>query len=78
MRVTFRKETQESRSARAALLQREVALRREMEAVAAELRALPPGGQVPEDYVFDGLGADQAPVKVRLSQLFRGRDTLML
>ena len=37
--VTFPNETQDYRSARSTLLQREVALRREMEAVAAELRA---------------------------------------
>jgi predicted dithiol-disulfide oxidoreductase (DUF899 family) len=78
MGVTFPNETQDYRSARAALLQREVALRREMEAVAAELRALPPGGPAPEDYVFDCIGADDTPAKVRLSELFRGRDTLML
>jgi len=52
MSVTFPNETQDYRSARSALLQHEVALRREMEAVAAELRSLPPGGEVPEDYVF--------------------------
>lgn len=78
MGVTFPNETPEYRSARRALLEREVALRREMEAVARELRALPPGGAVPEDYVFDGIGADGEPSSVRLSELFRGGDTLML
>ena len=39
MSVTFPNETLNYRSARTALLEREVALRREMEAVAAELRA---------------------------------------
>lgn len=34
---------------------KEIELRRAMEAVAAARRALPPGGLVPEDYVFDGL-----------------------
>jgi hypothetical protein len=56
MSVTFPNETPEYRAARAALLAREVALRREMEAVAAMLRALPPGGEVPEDYLFDCIG----------------------
>ena len=78
MSVTFPNEKPEYRSARAALLEREVALRREMEAVATKLRALPPGGEVPEDYVFDCVGPDGAPSKVRLSELFRGGDTLML
>src|SRR5688572_11910138 len=78
MRVTFPNETPDYRRARAALLEREVALRREMEAVAIELRALPPGGEVPEDYSFECIGADGVPSKVRLSELFRGGDTLML
>ena len=78
MGVTFPNETPEYRGARAALLKREVALRREMEAVAAQLRALPPGGEVPEDYAFDCIGADGSPSTVRLSALFRGGDTLML
>lgn len=48
-----------------------------MEAVAAARRALPPGGVVPEDYVFQGLGADGSPTDVRLSELFApGKDSL--
>ena len=72
MSVTFPNETPEYRGARAALLKREVALRREMEAVASQLRALPPGGEVPEDYSFDCIGADGSPSTVRMSALFRG------
>ena len=72
MSMTFPNETPDYRSARAALLEREVALRREMEAVAVELRALPPGGEVPDDYSFDCMGVDGAPSTVRLSELFRG------
>lgn len=78
MSITFPNETAEYRDARNKLLQQEVALRRQMEAVASELRSLPLGGAVPEDYVFDRIGADGAPEKVRLSELFRGGDTLML
>jgi predicted dithiol-disulfide oxidoreductase (DUF899 family) len=77
MGVTFPNETAAYRSARNALLHHELAQRRQMEAVAAELRALPPGGEVPEDYVFDGIG-DGAPSKVRLSELFRGGDSLLV
>jgi predicted dithiol-disulfide oxidoreductase (DUF899 family) len=51
--VTFPNETPDYRRARSVLLEREVALRRQMEAVAAELRTLPPGGEVPEDYSFE-------------------------
>src|SRR5262245_21324797 len=78
MGVTFPNETPEYRGARAALLKREVALRREMEAIAAQLRALPPGGEVPEDYLFDCIGVDGGPSTVRLSELFGGGDTVML
>jgi predicted dithiol-disulfide oxidoreductase (DUF899 family) len=50
-----------------------------MEAVAAARRELPPGGPVPEDYVFQGEGADAAPTDVRLSELFApGRDSLAI
>lgn len=78
MSMIFPNESPHYRNARAALLQREVALRREMEAVAAELRALPAGGEVLEDYLFDCIGTGGIPSKVHLSELFRGGDTLML
>ena len=79
MSVTFPNESSEYRQARDALLQQEIALRRQMEAVAAARRALPPGGKVPEDYVFDGLGADGKPARIRLSELFpEGTDTLLI
>ncbi len=78
MGITFPNETAVYREARDALLQSELALRRQMEAVAVELRALPPGGEVPEDYTFDEIGADGEPVVVCMSELFRGRDTLMV
>ncbi len=78
MGVTFPNETPEYRSARLALLAREVALRREMEAVATVLRALPLGGVVPEDYRFDSLDAEGMPSSVRLSELFGNGDTLLL
>ena len=79
MSVTFPNESSEYRQARDALLQQEIALRRHMEAVAAARRELPPGGKVPEDYVFDGSGVDGKPVKIKLSELFRkGTDTLVI
>jgi predicted dithiol-disulfide oxidoreductase (DUF899 family) len=50
-----------------------------MEAVAAARRELPPGGEVPEDYVFQGKGADGAPTNVRLSESFApGKDSLVI
>jgi predicted dithiol-disulfide oxidoreductase (DUF899 family) len=77
--VTFPGESAQYRAARDRLLEREVELRREMEAVAAARRALPPGGAVPEDYVFDGAGPAGHPAPVRLSDLFApGRDSLVV
>lgn len=78
MSIAFPNETIEYRTARNALLMREIALRRQMEAVATELRALPAGGQVPEDYEFECIGPDDEPSIVRMSELFGGGDTLML
>jgi predicted dithiol-disulfide oxidoreductase (DUF899 family) len=68
---TFPGETAEYRKARGELLQREIRLRREMEAVAEARRALPPGGEIPEDYVFAALDHGGSVVEVRMSELFR-------
>jgi predicted dithiol-disulfide oxidoreductase (DUF899 family) len=75
MRVVFPGESEEYRTARDRLLEREIGLRRELEAVAAQRRELPPGGVVPEDYVFEGAGATE----MRLSDLFEpGKDSLAI
>jgi predicted dithiol-disulfide oxidoreductase (DUF899 family) len=79
MSIAFPGESSEYRAARDRLLEREIELRRNMEAVAAERRALPSGGVVPEDYVFQGAGADGDPRDVRLSELFApGKDALVV
>src|ERR687895_2578225 len=79
MSMTFPGESAEYRAARERLLEREIELRREMEAVAALRRELPPGGAMPEDYVFQGAGPDGAPADVRLSELFApGKDSLVI
>lgn len=70
MIFTFPNETKAYRAARDRLLVQEIELRRTMEALAAARRALPPGGEVPQDYVFQGLRPDGAPGDVRLSELF--------
>ncbi|MGH9234994.1 MAG: DUF899 family protein [Acidimicrobiales bacterium] len=78
MSVTFPGESAEYRAARDRLLEQEIELRRAMERVAAARRALPPGGEVPEDYAFQGAGPDGGPSEVRLSELFApGRDSLV-
>jgi predicted dithiol-disulfide oxidoreductase (DUF899 family) len=79
MSVRFPGESDEYRAARDRLLESEIELRRRMEAVAAARRELPPGGVVPEDYVFQGEGPDGEPVDVRLSDLFApGKDALAI
>jgi predicted dithiol-disulfide oxidoreductase (DUF899 family) len=76
--TTFPGESSEYRAARDRLLAHETDLRRITEAVAAERRALPPGGVVPEDYVFRSAGGG-ASIDVRLSELFApGRDSLIV
>ena len=54
MTIAFPGESADYRAARDRLLEQEIELRRAMEAVAAARRELPPGGVVPEDYVFEG------------------------
>jgi predicted dithiol-disulfide oxidoreductase (DUF899 family) len=70
MRVRFPNETAEYRTARLRLLDQELGLRRAMEAVAEARRALPAGGDAPEDYLFQGLRSDGALGDVRMSELF--------
>jgi predicted dithiol-disulfide oxidoreductase (DUF899 family) len=77
--VTYPGESAEYRAARERLLEREIELRRAMEAVAEARRELPPGGPVPEDYVFRGAGPDGTPAEVRMSELFEpGKDSLVV
>jgi predicted dithiol-disulfide oxidoreductase (DUF899 family) len=67
------------RAARDRLLAREIELRRAVEAVAVARRELPPGGVVPEDFVFQARGKGGAPTDVRLSELFApGKDSLAI
>ena len=79
MSTAFPGESAEYRAARDRLLEQEIELRRATEAVAAARRELPPGGAVPEDYVFQGQGDDGTPTDVRLTELFApGRDSLVI
>src|SRR5437763_16964391 len=76
----FPGESGEYRRARNRLLQAEIALRREIESVAAQRRKLPLGGLVKADYVFESSAVRDAGFKtVRLSELFpAGVRTLFL
>ena len=76
--LNYPNESAEYRAARNALLDEEIALRAQIEAVAAKRRALPLGGEVREDYVFERIGKTSMPEKVRLSELFGPHDTLVL
>ena|SRR5712692_1197925 len=68
----FPNEKPKYRAARKKLLKAELALRKQVEQVASLRRKLPPGGEVPEDYVFE---SEQG--KVRLSELFVNGNTLV-
>ena len=69
--VRFPNESEEYRRARTALLAEEIELRRHIERVAEQRRALPPGGEVTKDYRFQG---EDGPV--RFADLFGDKQTL--
>ena len=72
-------ESPEYRQARDELLAAELEARRSVERAAALRRALPPGGAVRADYVFEVAGGDGTPGRVPLSSLFEnGQTTLLL
>lgn len=69
--VRFPNESDDYRRARDALLAEEIELRRHIERVAEQRRALPPGGALPRDYTLVG---ERGPV--RFSALFGAHQTL--
>ncbi|HEY4163157.1 MAG TPA: DUF899 family protein [Dongiaceae bacterium] len=69
----FPNESTEYRQARTALLVEEIELRRQIEKVAAQRRALPLGGQVSPDYGFIG----EHGKRVTLAEMFGDKDTLV-
>ena len=71
--VRFPNESNEYRHARDLLLAEEIELRRHIERVAQQRRALPPGGAVPRDYRFEGEHGD-----VLFSELFGDKQTLAI
>ena len=70
--VRFPNESKEYRQARDALLAEEIELRRHIERVAQQRRALPPGGEVNVDYRFEG---ENGPL--RFADLFGDKQTLV-
>src|SRR5437763_6341530 len=74
--IRFPGESEEYRRERNQLLEAESELRRQIETVAAQRRALPPGGVVPDDYRFEAASDGS---EVRFSELFEaGKDTLVV
>jgi predicted dithiol-disulfide oxidoreductase (DUF899 family) len=74
--IRFPGESEEYRRERNRLLEAEAGLRRAIEQVAAQRRAMPRGGVVPEDYRFEE-ASDGG--EVRFSELFEaGSDTLVI
>jgi predicted dithiol-disulfide oxidoreductase (DUF899 family) len=72
-RAHYPNESAEYRAARNALLADEIELRRHIERVSGQRRALPPGGQPVKDFEFI---SESGPAS--LSSLFGEKDTLML
>ena len=74
--IRFPGETEDYRRARNRLLEAEGELRRTIEQVAAQRRALPPGGLLPEDYRFEQASDSSG---LLFSELFdAGKDTLVI
>ena len=76
--LSYPNESGEYRAARNALLDAEMELRRQLERVAALRRALPAGGVLKEDYVFERIGKNGAVERGKLSELFEGKQSLIL
>ena len=71
--MRFPNEGAEYRRAREALLAEEIELRRHIERVAEQRRALPPGGEVTKNYAFEGEGG-----KASFADLFGDKDSLVV
>ena len=71
--ASFPNESSEYREARNALLAEEIELRRHLWRVAEQRRDLPPGGEVTQDYEFEGKDGP-----LMLSDLFGDHDTLII
>ncbi|HEY6846073.1 MAG TPA: DUF899 family protein [Terracidiphilus sp.] len=72
-RAHYPNESAEYRAARNSLLAEEIELRRHIEHVARQRRALPPGGELAKDFEFISESGQTS-----LSRLFSERDTLMV
>lgn len=78
MEQHYPNESDDYRKARLKLLEQEIALRRQIEAVAEARRALPPGGEIKEDYAFTGADGSGKIRKILLSELFGKNNSLAI
>lgn len=76
--LKYPNESPEYRKARDELLKEEYALIDKVKAVAEQRRKLPLGGKIREDYVFAGANEATLGKDIRLSELFGGKDTLLI
>ena len=76
--LRYPNESREYRDARDALLKDEQELIAKVKAVAAQRRKLPFGGQLKEDYVFQWANDGKLGQKVRFSELFGDKNTLLI
>jgi predicted dithiol-disulfide oxidoreductase (DUF899 family) len=76
--LRYPNESRAYRDARDALLKEEQELIDKTKAVAAKRRALPLGGQLKEDYVFQWANDGNVGKSVKFSELFGDKDSLLL
>ncbi|MGQ0653472.1 MAG: DUF899 family protein, partial [Betaproteobacteria bacterium] len=76
--LRYPNESEAYREARDALLKDEKELADKLKAVAAKRRTLPPGGELKEDYVFQWANDGKVGTRVRFSELFADKSTLLL
>jgi predicted dithiol-disulfide oxidoreductase (DUF899 family) len=76
--LLYPNESREYRAARDALLKDEQELLARTKALAGKRRGLPPGGELKEDYVFQWASDGKVGERVKFSELFGDKPTLIL
>ena len=76
--LRYPNESRAYRDARASLLKDEQELVDKVKAVAEKRRKLPPGGQLKADYVFQWANDGKVGQRVKFSELFGDKNTLLL
>src|ERR671918_1289090 len=76
--LKYPNESREYRDAREALLKEEQELVDKVKAVAEKRRSLPRGGELKEDYVFQWANDGKVGERVKFSELFGDKNTLLI